>query len=84
MSKVLFLNQPSTGHMNVLLTIALQMRDEGHRVSFLVPGTRMNIVPDIDILKSGAEIPKTIENHGIPSDVPVVGMAGRIQRWKRV
>ncbi len=37
MSKVLFLNQPTIGHLNTLLTIALQMRENGHQVHFLVP-----------------------------------------------
>lgn len=34
MSRILFLNQPTVGHLNTLLTIALQMQADGHTVHF--------------------------------------------------
>lgn len=38
--KVLFINQPSAGHSHTLISIACQMRADGHDVRFLIPGNR--------------------------------------------
>lgn len=64
MSKILFLNLPSVGHLNTLLTIALQMKETGHEVSFLVPGFA-NFDFKIQILQIAAQIPKLIEKAGL-------------------
>lgn len=36
MSKILFLSHPTIGHLNTLLSIAIQMKEDGHDVRFLV------------------------------------------------
>jgi MGT family glycosyltransferase len=69
MSTVLFLNQPTTGHLNVLLTIALQMRDDDHKVQFLIPGKKIALDPPFQVLKDAMSLSKTIERHGISVDV---------------
>ncbi len=69
MSTVLLLNQPTTGHLNVMLTMALQMRDEGHKVRFLIPGKKVKLDPPFQVLKDAMSLPKTIARHGIPVDV---------------
>lgn len=38
MSKILFINHAAEGHLNSLLSIALQMKKEGHDVMFAIPG----------------------------------------------
>ena len=58
MSRVLFLNQPQVGHLNTLLSIALQMRDDGHAVHFLVPGWR-GFKTSIQVLETAFKIPET-------------------------
>lgn len=63
MSKILFLNQPSVGHLNTLLTIALQMREDGHQPEFLVPGSKGHDF-NIEIIKTAALIPNIIEKNG--------------------
>jgi MGT family glycosyltransferase len=63
MNKILFLNQPTVGHLNTLLSIAIQMKEDGHDVRFLVPGlqgTRTNI----QILDTGFTIPERIKRNG--------------------
>ncbi|NUM48534.1 MAG: hypothetical protein HUU38_27830 [Anaerolineales bacterium] len=40
MSKILFINQPTLGHLNTLRSIAAQMQEDGHNVHFLIPGMR--------------------------------------------
>src|SRR5574341_313984 len=55
------------GHLNTLLTIALQMKDEGHQVRFVVPsggGGRSGI----KIFETAASVPKAIATHNIPVD----------------
>jgi MGT family glycosyltransferase len=66
-SRVLFLNQPTIGHLNTLLTIALQMKEEGHQVHFLVPGGGGE-KSGIKIFETAASVPKIIANHNIPVD----------------
>src|SRR5689334_16688004 len=65
MSKVLFINHSSIGHMNTLLTIALQMKAEGHEVSFLVPGMDKEGEPPFQMLKTAKAVPATIAANGI-------------------
>jgi MGT family glycosyltransferase len=50
MSKILFLNHASFGHLNTLLTIALQMKSEGHEVSFMLPYAKTS--SNIGMIKS--------------------------------
>jgi MGT family glycosyltransferase len=67
-SRVLFANQPQVGHLNTLLSIALQMRDDGHSVHFLVPGWR-GFKTSIQVLKTAFKIPETLRGHGIGVDL---------------
>jgi len=68
MSSVLFLNQPAVGHLNTLLGIARQMKADGHRVHFLVPGARVRKT-NIKILDIGLQIPDRIKAYGLGCDV---------------
>lgn len=65
MSKILFLNHAQMGHLNPLLTIALQMKEEGHTVEFMVPGLE-GPEPKIESLKIASIVPKAIQKAGIP------------------
>jgi MGT family glycosyltransferase len=69
MPKILFLIQPTIGHLNALLSIALQMREEGHSVRFLVPGIRWKVRTGIRIFDTGQEVPARIARHGLAVDV---------------
>lgn len=64
MSKILFLNQPTVGHLNTLLSIAIQMKEDGHDVRFLVPGLQ-GIKTNIQILDIGFAIPERIKRNGL-------------------
>jgi MGT family glycosyltransferase len=64
MSKILFLNQPTVGHLNTLLSIAIQMKDDGHDVCFLVPGFQ-GIRTNIQILDTGFAVPERIKRNGL-------------------
>lgn len=68
MSKILFLNQPSVGHVNTLLSIAVQMKDDGHDVCFLVPGLPA-IKTNIQIIDTGSAIPEKIKRNGLVCEV---------------
>lgn len=68
MSKILFINQPSVGHLNTLLTIALQMKEDGHEPSFLVPGIE-GATSKISILQTAALIPTTIKKAGLSVEI---------------
>lgn len=67
MSKIIFLNQPSVGHLNTLLSIACQMKADGHSVRFLVPGIQ-GIRTGIQILDAGNAIPDMIARNGLAFD----------------
>jgi MGT family glycosyltransferase len=67
MSDIAFLCQPSVGHLNTLLSMALQMKSEGHRPRFLVPGMSMpRWWPKVQVLETAAEVPATVERQGLP------------------
>lgn len=68
MSRILFLNQPSIGHLNTLLSIASQMKDDGHEVSFLVPGI-MGSKMNTQNLGSGGAVPYLIQKNDIAVNV---------------
>ena len=68
MSKILFLSQPALGHVNPLLNIALQLKEEGHDVRFLIPGVK-NYDTKIKILQNLTAAPEHVENAGIRADV---------------
>jgi len=68
MSKVIFLNQPSVGHLNTLLNIASQMKEDGHSVQFLVPGIR-GIRTGIQVFDTGNSIPDRITQKGLACDL---------------
>lgn len=69
MSKILFFSQPTIGHTNAMLTIAAQLKENGHDVSFGVP-TIMNIKDETygrlpEIVKTALSIPQKIKAQGI-------------------
>jgi UDP:flavonoid glycosyltransferase YjiC (YdhE family) len=64
MSKILFLNHAQMGHLNPLLTIALQMKKEGHKTEFLVPGVE-NPPIELEIFKTASAVPKLIQKAGL-------------------
>lgn len=68
MSNVLFLNQPSIGHLNTLLSIAVQMQEDGHTARFLVPGWR-GFNTSIQIIDTLLRIPKIVRGHGMDVDL---------------
>lgn len=68
MSNVLFINQPSIGHLNVLLSIALQMKADGHDVRFLVPSLE-GAAANIAILDMITSVPRRAEEAGVPADI---------------
>src|SRR5574341_1046632 len=65
MSRILFLNQPAMGHFNPLLSIALQMRGDGHEVRFLMSGLeRSAFAPPA--ARGAASIPAIVRSQKIP------------------
>ncbi|HOD71060.1 MAG TPA: glycosyltransferase [Deltaproteobacteria bacterium] len=67
MSKVIFLTHPTIGHLNSLLTIALKMRENGHDIQFVVPGSNL-ADPRIKMFKvfyNGKIVPEIIRSRGI-------------------
>jgi MGT family glycosyltransferase len=70
MARLLFLNQPTVGHLNTLLTIAMQMKEDGHTVHFLIPGTDKRI-PQLNLsaLQTARSIPTMIEKKGVTFDL---------------
>jgi len=68
MSKVVFLNQPSVGHLNTLLSIASQMKEEGHSIRFLVPSVQ-GVRTGIQVLDTGSAIPDRITRNGLVCDL---------------
>ncbi len=68
MSRILFLNQPSIGHLNTLLSIASQMKEDGHEVSFIVPGI-MGSKMNAQNLGPGGAVPYLIQKNDIVVDV---------------
>ncbi|MBI4853014.1 MAG: glycosyltransferase family 1 protein [Acidobacteria bacterium] len=68
MSKILFLNHAQIGHLNPLLTIALQMQADGHSTEFLIPGIE-GVEPKIDILKTAFLIPKIVKKAGLEVEI---------------
>src|SRR5262245_21187524 len=65
MTKALFLVQPQVGHLNSLLTIALQMKEDGWQPTFLTLGIKGNN-SNIQIFKIAASVPPIIEKAGFP------------------
>ncbi|MBI5354542.1 MAG: hypothetical protein HZB50_18025 [Chloroflexi bacterium] len=68
MSKLLFLIQPTVGHLNALLSIAMQMQDDGHDVRFSVPVIH-EIRTNIQILDTGLAIPDRIRRNGLACEL---------------
>ena len=73
--RILFLSQPATGHLNPLLTIALQMRSEGHDVRFLIPGRELpfrmleQLAGKFQMLRSSMAVPVSVASYGIPVEL---------------
>lgn len=68
MSRILFLNQPSIGHLNTLLSIATQMKEDGHEVSFLAPGIIGSKI-NTQNLGPGGAVPYLIQKNNIAVNV---------------
>lgn len=68
MSNVIFLNQPSVGHLNTLLSIASQMKEEGHSIRFLVPSVQ-GVRTGIQVFDTGSAIPDRITRNGLVCDL---------------
>ena len=90
MSRVLFLTHPTIGHLNSLLTIALKMRDNGHDVQFIVPGSNLADprIKMFKVLYNGKIVPEKIRSYGIPihllfPPLPYIYLAALIPTKKR-
>lgn len=68
MSRILFLNQPSIGHLNTLLSIASQMKEDGHEVRFIVPGI-MGSKMNAQNWGPGGAVPYLIQTNNIAVNV---------------
>ena len=68
MSKVIFLNQPSVGHLNTLLSIASKMKEDGHVVRFLVPVIQ-GVKTGIQVFDTGIAIPERIKRNNLAYDL---------------
>ncbi len=66
--KVLFLTQPAVGHLNTLLSIASQMKADGHAVHFLLPGMR-GAKTNVQILDTITQLPDILDKNDIPYDL---------------
>ncbi len=80
MSKILFLNQPTLSHLNVLRNIALQMKGDGHTVHFLMPGVRA-AKTHIPIFDATFAAPNSLKGHGLSFDLmrpPLSVVAGML------
>jgi MGT family glycosyltransferase len=90
MSKVLFLTHPTIGHLNSLLAIALKMRENGHDIQFIVPGSNL-ADPRIKMFKvfyNGKIVPVKIRSQGIRvhllfPPLPYIYLAALIPTKKR-
>ncbi len=89
MSRVIFLTHPTIGHLNSLLSIALKLRENGHDVQFIVPGSTL-ADPRIKMFKvfyNGKVVPEKIRSHGIPirllfPPLPYIYFAARLPSTK--
>jgi MGT family glycosyltransferase len=67
MSDIAFLSHPTVGHLNTLLSTGLQLRSEGHRPRFFIPGgpaLPFRLKPDI--LNNVVDVPAMVERAGLP------------------
>lgn len=64
MSRILFLNQPTVGHLNTLRHIALRMEEDGHTVGFLMPGVR-SAKTSVHILDTALSLPDILNRDGL-------------------
>ncbi len=73
MSKVLFVNQPTMGHLNTLLSIGLQMREDGHEVRYLMPGIKkLRVNLPLAILRMATSLPAYLSRYDLPVDILTV------------
>jgi MGT family glycosyltransferase len=68
MSRILFVNHSSVGHLNTLLSIAVTMKEQGHSVHFLIPGARGHKT-GIQLIDTAFMLPDVIEQNGLTVDV---------------
>ena len=68
MNNLLFLCQPTVGHLNTLLSIGLQARADGHAVRFLLPGVQVPRQAGA-LLQTAADVPRRIAAHGLAVDL---------------
>ncbi|MDP2236234.1 MAG: hypothetical protein Q8J88_07365 [Bacteroidales bacterium] len=68
MSRIVFITQPSIGHLNTLLSIAAKMKSDGHDVRFVVPSIRLFKV-GIQVFDTAIDVVNRIERCGISVDL---------------
>ncbi|MCR3761565.1 hypothetical protein KYB31_21560 [Clostridium felsineum] len=69
MSKIMFVTQPTMGHTNAILSIAVRLKELGHEVLFVIPNAKripekiINRLPDY--VKTSLSIPGKVRANGI-------------------
>jgi MGT family glycosyltransferase len=63
-SKIAFLSQASVGHVNTLLVIALQMKDDGNNIEFILPVDEKEKI-NIQIFQTARSIIDKVSSTGI-------------------
>jgi MGT family glycosyltransferase len=67
MSHIVFLSQPTVGHLNTLLSTGLRMASDGHSVRFMIPaGPSLGFRLRPDILNNVVDVPAMVEHAGLP------------------
>lgn len=67
MSDIAFLCHPTVGHLNTLLSMALRMKEDGHRTRFFIPGgPSLGFRLRPDILNNVVDVPAMVERTGLP------------------
>lgn len=69
MSKIIFFTQPTMGHTNAMLTIAVKLKEIGHDILFVVPtaeGISKKIIEKLpDFAKTSLSISEKVKANGI-------------------
>lgn len=88
MGDFIFLCHSAVGHLNPLLTVALQARGDGHQVRFMVPGLQPSpqaaaLLQSSSLLKTAADIPRRISAEGfavelLPPPLSQLGLAAAV------
>jgi hypothetical protein len=66
MSRILFVNHASVGHLNTLLAMAIQMKADGHDVLCVIPGmSHAKMSPNLSLIRTTRSLPALIQANGI-------------------